>query len=131
MAFEFLKTEVEGYAFYAAVVVYITIVVIFLNRFLKLIRDKNENPKTVILKKKRIYLLAGLCLITGALIHLGLFYLFFELFPPRQISAVQPRQSYNLSILITFLAFVILFLFGFYLRGNSTMPKQDGPVSGV
>ena len=131
MDYQFLKTEVEGYALYAAVAVYFAAIVIVLTRYLKIIRDKNIAPEEKTSKKKKIYLIGFFGMVLCALIHAALFHIFFESIPPETFLDSELRTSYYISIALTFGVFLIVLIFGFYLRGTTTLPKHEGPVTGV
>lgn len=131
MPYKFLLTEPEGAAFYLSILCYITVITIALTYYLPLLRDKKMPPETVNVKTRKIRLRATLgCFITAGL-HCVLFLLFFQVFPDKLNPETPPRTSYFISIALTFLFFFALLRFGFYLKGTSTLPKQDGPVSGV
>lgn len=131
MEYAFLKTEAEGYALYASVLCYFAAIIIALTRYLKITRSKKLNDKTAKAKKRKVYLLAIACLLICALIHTFLFLLFVELIPDHLNPGSIPRTSYYVSILLTLVVFSFFMWFGMYLRGTSTLPKQQGPVSGV
>ena len=131
MEFEFLKTEVEGYALYAAVAVYLTGIVLILSRYLKIIRNRDLNKEILKNKKKKIYLIGFFGMVLCAMIHAALFHIFFASIPPETFLDSELRTSYYFSILLTFMVFLIVLIFGFYLRGTTTLPKHKGPVTGV
>lgn len=131
MTYTFLKTEAEGYALYASVFCYFVVIAIVLTRYLKIIRNKKTDDKTVRAKKRKVRVLAVVGLLTCALIHASLFLIFSELFPDKSNPGLAPRTSYYFSILLTLAVFSFFMWFGMYLKGTSTLPKHQGPVSGV
>ena len=131
MDYSFLKTEAEGYAFYTSVLCYLTALVIVLTRYLRIVRNKKLDDKTLRSKKRTVRIVAVVGLLTCALIHTSLFLIFFEVFPDKLNPDSIPRRSYYVSILLTMLVFSFFVWFGMYLKGTSTLPKHQGPVTGV
>ena len=131
MEYTFLKTEAEGLALYAAALFYLIGIVIVLSRYLKIIRNKKLEAHIARKKKRKVYTLGLIVVVLCALIHTALFFTFFELIPDKNYAESIPRTSYLISIIITMTVFTAALIFGIYLKGTSTLPRQDGPVTGV
>jgi len=131
MNFTFVKTESETYALYLSVVVYLIVISIIISRYLKIIRTKKQDEATYKLKKRRPIILGLILLFICSMVHVVLYFTMSNLLPDKINSVAAYRSDYFITILITFVLFVIFMGFGFYLKGNSTLPKQQGPVTGV
>ena len=105
--------------------------VIIISRYLQIIRNKKLDNKTAERKKRKVYLLTFLSLIFCAGIHAILYNVLFGIVEEEPLTSPFKRDSYYLSILITMSVFGLLIWFGMYLKGTSTLPKHQGPVTGV
>lgn len=131
MEYSFLETKAEGYALYASVLCYLLTIVIVLTRYLKVLRNKKLDDQTRKSKKRKVYFYAILGLLVCGIIHTALFHIFFGMFPERGLQHLNIRPSYYISIVITLAVFSFFMWFGMYLRGHTTLPKHQGPVTGV
>lgn len=131
MDYSFIKTEAEGYALYLSALCYLAAIVIVLTRYLKIVRNKKLDDRTRRLKKRNGRVLALISMFICSLIHVMLFLIFFESFPDKLNPDATPRTSYYFSILLTMLVFSFFMWFGMFLKGTSTLPKHEGPVTGV
>lgn len=131
MDYSFIKTEAEGYALYISILCYLAVITMVLTRYLKIIRNKKLDDNLLRLKKRNVKGLAVIGMLICALIHIMLFLIFCESFPDKLNPDAIPRTSYYFSILLTMMVFSFLMWFGMYLKGTSTLPKHEGPVSGV
>ena len=94
MDFTFLKTEVEGYAFFASIIFYMALVVIVLDKYNKIIRNRKLEESESKKRKRKVYVLMLVGLLICGIIHYVLFRLFFALIP-----AKNPLTLYNINFL--------------------------------
>jgi len=131
MELAFLETEGEALAFFITAIYYVGVMFHVQTRYLNLLKHKNvrkrKREQTVKKLKWR-----GVCLLlVGPAIHFILYWIFYDVFLTDRGNTPEWRNQYLLWIGITFIGFVLGMLINFYLKGTSTLPTQDGQVSGL
>jgi Na+-driven multidrug efflux pump len=131
MELAFLETEGEALAFFMAATYYVGVMFHIQSRYLNLLKQKNAGKKK---RKQNVGKLKrrGLSLLlVGPVIHFILYWIFFDVFLTDRGNTPEWRNQYLMWIGITFIGFVLGLLFNFYLKGTSTLPTQDGQVTGL
>lgn len=131
MNFQYLKTEAEGAALFASGICYLILISVVMLRYVKLLRNKHLTDEICRAKQRTLSYRAIMGLCICALFHVVFFAIFFKLMPEKSYLSQPPRNDYYWSILVTFFFFSLVMWFGFFLKGSSTLPKQEGPTSGV
>ncbi len=131
MEISFLETEGETFALFMSAVYYVVVMFHIHDKYLKLLKQPKAKEKSNQQKIRKLYLRAFLLFLIGPVIHFILYALFYDVFPLENEEIPKWRNQYLIMIGITFIGFCLASLFNFYRKDATTLPTQDGPVTGV
>lgn len=131
MTYKFIQSDAEGYAFGIVLFLYLFVLAVVLSKTASLQRNKKVTEVKRKQKIGRLIKIGIVALVGCAAIHWGLYKYLLDYFPSEGYAQLPPRDNYYLSILLTLICAFVIFILGLYFKGNSTLPNQNGRVSGV